>query len=120
MVGVEEIECEGRFRATKGCRVPAHAKKLAVVLVGSSTRTTFTKANLQFVPAVEVNDIEKLGRGTSRTCVAIMPKMADVSERMQRRPVEKSVLPTLEMMSIWLVGQKTQTYLKAMQRQCGV
>lgn len=55
MIGVEEMECEHRFRPSERCRVPTHTKELAVMVVGRVTCAALAKTDLYAVPTIEVD-----------------------------------------------------------------
>lgn len=102
MVCFKEVEGEGRFRTIEGRGVPALAKELTVLLVGDVADTALAKSNLYFMPTVGVDD-DELAKRTYRARVATMPEIEDVTERMERSPVKKSVLPTLGVMSMRII-----------------
>jgi hypothetical protein len=52
------------------------------------------------MPAVDIDNRELMVRGARGACIAAMPEVTDVSDGVERGPVEKAVLPALEVMSV--------------------
>ena len=101
MVSFEDVEGERRFRTIEGRGIPPHTDQLAVVLVGDTACTTLAKYNSHIMPTVDVNNGELVVGGVCGARITVVPKVTDVSERVEGGPVEKSVLPALEAMSVY-------------------
>ena len=106
MVCLENVKREGRFWAIKRCGVPAHTNELAIVLMGDTARTAFAKYNPDFMPTIDVDDGELTMQGLRWAGITVVAEMTDMPERIKRGPVEKSVLPALDVMSMDTQGEK--------------
>ena len=100
MVCFKDVKGERCFWAIEGRGIPPHTDQLTVVLMGDTACTALAKHNPHLMPTVDVDNGELAVGGVCGAWITVVSKVTDVSERIERGPIKKPVLPVLDAISV--------------------